>query len=282
MVKDIYQSKVYLMNKEIINTLYSKSKDHNHSIKRICSKDKIICFYNDVKKLLSFSYTCSTYTISDISSSITMIENKLKEILIDVENEEVDKHTKIFISSLPDIYDEMRLTLDAIYNGDPACDSYQEIVLSYPGYDAIISYRIAHFFYKINERLIARIISEEAHKNTGIDISSGCKIGKSFFIDHGTGIVIGETAIIGNNVKLYQGVTLGALSLTKGNRLKGIKRHPTILDNVTIYSNASIFGGDTIIGANSTIGANVYLTSSVSDNSLVYLSDTGIKIVSKG
>lgn len=265
----------------IADKLYLKFDKEDKNIKRICCKTKILSFLDDVRKLLSLPYTCLDYTKDDIASLLSQIEKKLKEILEDVNNEDVNKNTSLFMNSIENIYDEMRLTLDSILNGDPACFSYQEIVLSYPGYEAILSYRISNIFYKMKEYLLSRIISEETHKNTGIDISAGASIGKGFFIDHGTGIVIGETAIIGDNCKLYQGVTLGALSLNKGRGLIGVKRHPTIKDNVTIYSNASIFGGETIIGSNSTIGANVYLTSSVEDNSLVYLSNTGIKIVSK-
>lgn len=186
-----------------------------------------------------------------------------------------------FINSLIDIDKYMKSTIEVTLSSDPSINSIQEIVLTIPGFDAILSYRIAHVFYNMNQLLLSRIISERAHNKTGIDINPGAIIGDRFFIDHGTGIVIGETTVIGNNVKIYQGVTLGALSLDKGKQLHGVKRHPTIKDNVTIYSNASILGGNTIIGENSTIGANVYLTSSVNGNSLVYLCDTGIKIVNK-
>lgn len=145
----------------------------------------------------------------------------------------------------------------------------------------IRSYRIAHEFYLGGFQLIARYISEKAHRHTGIDINPGAQIGDYFFIDHGTGIVIGETTIIGKNVKLYQGVTLGALSLSKGRGLLGKKRHPTVLDNVTIYSNAAIFGGDTVIGKDSVIGGDVYLTHSVPDNSVVLQTDKDLTIVHK-
>ena len=206
---------------------------------------------------------------------------KLKDILTAFDDSEIEKDVKNFMNSLSLIFSLMKGTLKATLNGDPACISYQEIVLSYPGYEAILSYRIAHELYKINQILLSRIITEEAHKNTGIDINPGATIGENLFIDHGTGIVIGETTVIGNNVKIYQGVTLGALSLLKGRELKGVKRHPTIEDNVTIYSNASILGGKTIIGKNSTIGANVYLVSSLEENTIVYLSESGIKKMRK-
>ena len=147
--------------------------------------------------------------------------------------------------------------------------SKEEIIFSYPGVFAIFVYRIAHEFYIRSVPYIPRIMTEYAHAKTGIDIHSGADIGECFFIDHGTGIVIGETTIIGNNVKLYQGVTLGGLSTRGGQKLSGTKRHPTIEDNVTIYSNASILGGDTVIGKNSVIGGNTFITESVPENSRV-------------
>ncbi|MCR4879895.1 MAG: serine O-acetyltransferase [Bacilli bacterium] len=157
----------------------------------------------------------------------------------------------------------------AIYNGDPASSGVHEIISTYPGFLAIFCYRIAHLFYNYNMKHLARVISEYAHSRTGIDIHPGAQIGESFFIDHGTGIVIGETSIIGNNCKIYQGVTLGALSLKDGRALINKKRHPTLLNNVVIYSGASIFGGNTIIGNNVTIGANAEIKESVSDNQTI-------------
>jgi serine O-acetyltransferase len=158
--------------------------------------------------------------------------------------------------------------MKAAFRGDPAAKSYEEVILSYPGFEAITVHRLAHFFWNAQVPLIPRMMSELAHSRTGIDIHPGATIGESFFIDHGTGVVIGETTIIGKNVKLYQGVTLGALSVKKeeGNR----KRHPTIEDDVTIYSNATILGGATIIGKGSTIGGNVWITESVPPNTMVY------------
>lgn len=151
--------------------------------------------------------------------------------------------------------------IEFTYNSDPACNSPEEVLSTYPGFHAILSYRVAHILYKLGLTFCARIIAEEAHSETGIDIHPGAKIGESFFIDHGTGVVIGETCVIGNNVKIYQGVTLGALSVKK--ELMNKKRHPTIEDNVTIYAGATILGGDTIIGEGSTIGGNTWVTSSI-------------------
>ena len=144
-----------------------------------------------------------------------------------------------------------------------------EIIFAYPGLFAIMVYRLAHELYLMEVPMLPRIMTEYAHSITGIDIHPGVKIGKNFFIDHGTGIVIGETAVIGDNVKIYQGVTLGALSTRGGQKLRGKRRHPTISDNVTIYAGASILGGDTVIGENCTIGSNVFITSSVAPDTTV-------------
>jgi len=149
------------------------------------------------------------------------------------------------------------------FEGDPAARGIDEVVLTYPGFFAVFVHRIAHFLYKKNVPVIPRMMSEHAHSITGIDIHPGAQIGEYFFIDHGTGVVIGETTVIGNHVKLYQGVTLGALSTKGGQKLNGMKRHPTIEDHVTIYAGATILGGDTIIGKNITIGGNTFITESV-------------------
>lgn len=169
-----------------------------------------------------------------------------------------------FIKELSNIKESLELDLLEIKN-DPAANSKIEIILSYPGFIAIFIYRISHLLFSLNILIIPRYLSEYAHRLTGIDINPAAVIGKSFFIDHGTGIVIGETTIIGDNVKIYQGVTLGALSTKNGQELKGKKRHPTIKNNVTIYANATILGGDTIIGNNVTIKANSLITSSIKD-----------------
>lgn len=184
-----------------------------------------------------------------------------------IPEKEIEKKTKEicikFFSSLATIQKYLVKDVEAAYNGDPAAKTRQEIIFCYPGLLAIFVYRIAHELYKMEVPLIPRIMSEYAHSHTGIDINPGAQIGEYFFIDHGTGVVIGETTIIGNNVKIYQGVTLGALSTRSGQLLRDIKRHPTIEDNVTIYSSASILGGDTVIGKGSVIGGNAFITSSV-------------------
>jgi len=171
------------------------------------------------------------------------------------------------IEEIPEIRRLIQLDTKAAFIGDPAAKSDEEVILSYPGLEAILVHRIAYFLFKNGVPLIPRIMSEHVHGKTGIDIHPGAKIGESFFIDHGTGVVIGETCVIGKNVKIYQGVTLGALSVQKN--LQDKKRHPTIEDNVTIYANATILGGDTIIGNGSIIGGNTWVTKSVAANTVV-------------
>ena len=174
-----------------------------------------------------------------------------------------------FFERIPEVRRLTQTDLDAAYDGDPAAFNKPEIIFSYPGQFAIMVNRIAHELHLLGVPIIPRIMTEYAHTKTGIDIHPGATLGEYFFIDHGTGIVIGETAEIGNNVKIYQGVTIGALSTREGQKLHGKKRHPTIEDNVTIYAGASILGGDTVIGHDSVIGANAFITSSVPENSKV-------------
>jgi serine O-acetyltransferase len=177
------------------------------------------------------------------------------------------------LKALPGTQQVLQRDIQAAYEGDPAAKSVMEVVMSYPGLHAVIVHRIAHLLYEKGVPLIPRIMSEHAHSRTGIDIHPGAAIGPGFFIDHGTGVVIGETCTIGENVKLYQGVTLGALSFEKdaqGRLVKGVKRHPDVGDNVVIYAGATILGGKTIIGAGSEIGGNVWLTHSVPPGSKVY------------
>ena len=163
-------------------------------------------------------------------------------------------------------------------NGDPAAQSKEEIIFSYPGFFAIFVYRIAHELYTQNVPLIPRIMTEYAHSGTGVDINAGATIGEYFFIDHATGVVIGETTIIGNHVKIYQGVTLGALSTRAGQKLAGVKRHPTIEDNVTIYSNASVLGGETIVGEDTVIAGGAFVTESIPAHSRVSLASLKVNV----
>lgn len=174
-----------------------------------------------------------------------------------------------FLKTLPRIREYLDTDLQAAFDGDPAASSKDEIIFSYPGFYAIAVNRLAHELYKLKVPILPRIMTEHAHTITGIDIHPGAQIGKYFFIDHGTGVVIGETTVIGDHVKIYQGVTLGALSTKGGQRLRNKKRHPTIEDNVTIYSGASVLGGNTVIGKNVVIGGNVFITESVEENTKV-------------
>ncbi len=178
------------------------------------------------------------------------------------------KATELFFDALPPVYDMLMQDAEAILAADPAADSLEEIILAYPGFFATYVYRIAHQLHKQNLLLHARIMSEYAHSKTGIDIHPAAIIGHSFVIDHGTGIVVGQTSEVGNHVTIYQGVTLGALAVSKAEA--SVKRHPTIGDNVVIYAGATILGGKTVIGAGSIIGGNVWLTNSVSPNYVVY------------
>lgn len=185
---------------------------------------------------------------------------------------EARRVTLVFLEGIPAIRDLLAGDVQASYDGDPAALNCDEVILAYPGLLAISVQRLAHRLYELSVPLMPRIMSEWAHLQTGIDIHPGARIGRNFFIDHGTGVVIGETTDIGDNVKIYQGVTLGALSFPKDERgrvIRGTKRHPTVRDGVTLYANAIVLGGDTVIGENSVIGGSVFVTSSVPPNSLV-------------
>jgi serine O-acetyltransferase len=186
-----------------------------------------------------------------------------------------------FLSQLPRIRDLLQTDTEAAFNGDPAALSKEEVIVAYPFIEAIAVQRLAHELYLKDVTLIPRIMSEWAHTRTGMDLHPGARIGSHFFVDHCTGTVVGETAIIGNHVKMYQGVGLVARSLSGGQQLRGQKRHPTIEDNVTIYAGATVMGGDTVVGAGSTIGGSVFLTHSVPPNSLVISEEVSVKIMNK-
>ena len=194
---------------------------------------------------------------------------------------EAHRLTTDFLAGLPCIREVLQTDVEAAFNGDPAAASREEIIVSYPFIEAITVQRLAHELYLKNVALIPRIMSEWAHARTGMDLHPGAKIGTHFFVDHCTGTVVGETAIIGNHVKMYHGVTLGAKSTAAGQQLRGKKRHPTIEDRVTIYPGATILGGDTIIGASSTIGGNVFIMDSVQPNSLVIYDGLDMRVLSK-
>ena len=205
-----------------------------------------------------------------MSEQYKSLKNTFAALLFEVVNDEttVKQNTTQFFSALPDIHQRLIKDAEAILASDPAARSIEEVMAAYPGFYATVVYRLTNQLWKQGVQFLPRFFSEYAHSKTGIDIHPGAEIGDSLAIDHGTGIVIGETTIIGNNVKLYQGVTLGALNVAKD--CASMKRHPTIEDDVIIYSGATILGGETVIGKGSVIGGNVWLTYSVPANSVVY------------
>ncbi len=209
------------------------------------------------------------------SSSVQIDALKLERLLQDVTTTLVDDAAAVttrFLNTLPIVRAALMADADAILAGDPAAKTYEEVVLAYPGFLATAVHRFAHELYQLGVPLFPRLLSEWSHRETGIDIHPGAKIGAGFAIDHGSGIVIGETCIIGDRVRVYQGVTLGALAVSK--RMANRKRHPTIGNDVVIYANATILGGNTVIGDGSLIGGNVWLTSSVPPRSVVQFSST--------
>lgn len=207
----------------------------------------------------------------DLAVELIRLETELEAILRPLQPKipiDAAQAVQSFFALLPSLYEKIDGDAQSIFEGDPAAESYDEVVLAYPGFFAIAVYRVAHEFYRLGIPAFPRILTELAHQMTGVDIHPGASIGERFFIDHATGIVIGETTVIGRQVKLYQGVTLGALSVDKD--MSKRKRHPTLEDRVIVYSNATILGGETVIGHDSIIGGNVWLTSSVPPNSMVY------------
>lgn len=210
-------------------------------------------------------------TTDEIEARIILIERDLKKLLRPLLKDtriSAEDTARSFLNELPTIHDKLWLDAEAICKGDPAAESVDEVILAYPGFTAIAVYRFAHVFYQLRVPIFPRLLTEYAHQTTSIDIHPGAQIGDSFAIDHGTGIVIGESTIIGDNVKIYQGVTLGALSVDKA--MAKSKRHPTIEHDTVIYAQAVILGGETAIGHNSVIGGNVWLTEGVPPFSYVY------------
>lgn len=246
------------------NHLHSGYKSRKYDI----DKKKIEDFIDRLFRFIFFLEYQQCSELADIELRLNHFKKEFKEILTSVAQENESIKTEKFFESFPEIYHLLENDAKTIVDNDPAAQSMEEVMFSYPGFFAIAVYRFAHELYRSKIPLIPRIWTEFAHSKTGIDINPGAQIGRNFFIDHGTGIVIGETAIIGNNVKIYQGVTLGALYVTKN--LQNITRHPTIEDHVVIYANATILGGDTVIGENSVIGGNVWITESVAPNSVVF------------
>lgn len=212
------------------------------------------------------SRLCEIYDSLYIQIKRGLSYKKKKSLSIAAVEKRTEEICNSFFEKLPHLQNMLLKDVEAGFNGDPAAKSKEEVICSYPGFFAIYVYRIAHELYNHAVPFIPRIMTEYAHGKTGIDINSGATIGEYFFIDHGTGVVVGETTVIGNNVKLYQGVTLGALSTRSGQKLSGKKRHPTVEDNVTIYAGATILGGETVIGEGSVVGGNTFITSSVGKN----------------
>jgi serine O-acetyltransferase len=292
---------------EKINDSFKKDDNISHIHKYpLPSKDKIINIIDMLFDIIYPGYFCYDEVnnininfyigkkISDILDILSqeiaksfrhehIIKNNVCE-LCDESTEKGIEASLYLLENIPTLRKMLSKDVKSAYDGDPAAKSFNEIIFSYPGLYAITVHRIAHLLYKKDIPLIPRIMSEYSHSLTGIDIHPGAQIGENFFIDHGTGVVIGETCVIGNNVKIYQGVTLGALSFPKdekGNLIKGLQRHPTIEDNVTIYSGATILGGKTVIGKNSVIGGNVWIVSSIPPNSKVMLADTDKNLIIK-
>ncbi len=259
---------------------YKKSDITMHSCRILPDKTEIISILEDLQRLFFPAYFSSGECDEPLEFSEQLISSVYYRIKRQIElalsfkgqenvKERAQSIAEDFVSKLPDVHVMLIKDVHATFEGDPAADSFEEIIFSYPGFYAIMVYRIAHVLYQSGVPFIPRIMSEYAHGKTGVDINPGATIGEYFFIDHGTGIVIGETTVIGNRVKIYQGVTLGALSPRKGQSLAGVKRHPTVCDNVTIYSGASILGGETVIGKDAVIGGNSFITESVAEGARV-------------
>lgn len=232
-------------------------------------KSRIEAFIDDFFRFIFFLDEQQCNTISEIEAKLNTFRQEFEQLLLSVVEDETGCHrtATIFIGKFPEVYQKLQRDAQVFLQNDPAAKSIEEIYYAYPGFYAIAVYRFAHELLKCGIPLFPRIWTEHAHSKTGIDIHPGAEIGENFFIDHGTGIVIGETTTIGDNVKMYQGVTLGAIFVSKD---IATKRHPTIKNNVTIYSNATILGGKTVIGDNCVIGGNVWITESVTSDSIVF------------
>lgn len=259
------------------------------------SKDAIINIISDLRRIMFPRYFGNERPTEAgpkyfIGSTLTKIEDSLRHELTEAflfeepHQDPVELQKKVsnicsdFFYKIPEIQKKLLKDVEAAYDGDPAAGSKEEIIFSYPGFFAIFVYRISHEFAKAQVPLVPRIMGEYAHAVTGVDIGAGAEIGEYFFIDHASAVVIGETTVIGDHVKIYQGVTLGALSTRAGQKLKGVKRHPTIEDDVTIYSNASVLGGDTVIGRGSIIAGSAFVTESVPPDSRVSLKNQEVSV----
>jgi len=235
----------------------------NQSGQALPDKERTVQF---IEQLFFFLFSSNGLTKKELEENYDELQSRLGELISICADDQ--SRVDYFFEHLPAIYELLLEDAHAILNSDPAAKTIEEVVTAYPGFFAIFVYRMAHLLCQQQCTLLSRFFTEYAHSKTGIDIHPGARIGRSFSIDHGTGIVIGETTIIGDHVKIYQGVTLGALNVSKA--IASTKRHPTIEDNVVIYAGATILGGSTVIGSGSIIGGNVWLTYSVPANSVVY------------
>lgn len=252
------------------NFIYRLFNNNRECFTHFADKELAEGYIDELFSFLFASYSGKYTNPQQLGAVFSNLQERLSMLLSEILHDEgqVRKHTETFFDALPVIYNMLMNDAAAVLEFDPAARSLEEVLLAYPGFYAIAVHRLAHQLHTQEIPVLPRIFSEHAHSKTGIDIHPGAAIGRSFFIDHGTGIVIGETAIIGNDVKIYQGVTLGALQVSKA--AARTKRHPTIADNVIIYSGATILGGNTTVGPNSIIGGNVWLTYSVPAHSVVY------------
>ena len=294
-MKNIIEHEISQITKSILDDYGTGRNIDKMDLFNQPSKEEIIATVEDLLKIVYPGYYRDrSYKIYNIKSNSTVtIEDVAyhlnKQILLalkytakeenDVEKltEQAEKDTVTFLKKIPDVRAMLETDLEAAFQGDPAAKYRDEIILSYPGMFAITVNRLAHELFLLEVPLIPRIMTEYAHSITGIDIHPGATIGKYFFIDHGTGVVVGETTVIGDRVKIYQGVTLGALSTRGGQKLRDVRRHPTIEDDVTIYSGASILGGETVVGKNSVIGSNVFITSSIPADTKVSMKDQDLR-----
>lgn len=254
-------------NTDFINTLY---RQHQKCTSTFPDKELSESFIEGFFDFLFIPQRQKKYSVFELSKEFELYKSHLSTLIYDVlaDGNKTQEISNLFFEEVPVIYDALMKDAEAILQFDPAAESIEEVLVAYPGFYATAVYRISNYLWNQGVKILPRVFSEYAHSKTGVDIHPGATIGKSFFIDHGTGIVIGETTIIGDNVKIYQGVTLGALSVNKDKA--NSKRHPSIEDNVVIYSGATILGGDTLIGHDSVIGGNVWLTNSVLPHSIVY------------
>ena len=268
-----------------INHVDGANLPSKRTIARICEDLLQLLFpgFHDTQPVHSQQLPQLTHErVANISKIVAEeICKSLRLQMPDCPTEVAASHARHFMRGLPRVRELLATDVDAAFTGDPAAGGPDEVILSYPFIEAIAIQRAAHVLNALKVPLIPRMMTEWAHSRTGIDIHPGASIGSHFFIDHGTGVVIGETSVIGSHVKLYQGVSLIARSLTGGQALRGQRHHPTLENNVTIYANATIMGGDTIVGAGSTIGASVFLTHSVPARSLVLAEGQGVKVLDK-